>query len=52
MVVSYFSNGAWFINDLGTANGTFANGGRVKRRDLNHGPIQVGQTWLVFQVGV
>ena len=44
------SNGEWTVNDLGSANGTYVNGGRV----LNTAPLKigdqlrVGRTLMVF----
>ncbi|HUW81351.1 MAG TPA: ATP-binding protein [Phycisphaerae bacterium] len=43
-------NGAWFLEDLGSANGTYVNGVRItKPQSLKHGDqIRVGSTLLVY----
>ena len=44
------TNGKFFLVDLGSVNGTLANGERVSWVELNHGDtIQVGPYVLVFQ---
>lgn len=42
-------NGAWFVEDLGSANGTWVNGDRVSARRLLGGEeIRVGSTFLRY----
>jgi pSer/pThr/pTyr-binding forkhead associated (FHA) protein len=44
-------NGQFILKDLGSANGTYRNGGRVYEAPLNHGDkIQIGNTTLVFEL--
>jgi ribosomal protein S12 len=46
-----YSNGQWFIQDLGSAGGTFVNGAQVSAQKLNDGDhIQVGASKFVFKV--
>ncbi len=43
-------NGQWMLEDLGSANGLFVNGDRVKEHDLIHGDrIKIGKTVLAFK---
>jgi pSer/pThr/pTyr-binding forkhead associated (FHA) protein len=45
-----FADGFWWINDLGTANGTYVNGERIMRHPLQHNDqITLGQCILLFQ---
>lgn len=45
-----FVNGAWFITDLQSSNGTFVNGARVTLQALRPGDqIQIEQNVLLFQ---
>lgn len=32
----YFENNAFFVKDLGSTNGTYLNGGQIKKAPLNH----------------
>ncbi|MFM8982587.1 MAG: FHA domain-containing protein [Spartobacteria bacterium] len=32
----YFENNAFFVKDLGSTNGTYLNGGQIKKAELNH----------------
>ncbi len=42
-------NRQWFLEDLGSSNGTRVNERRVQRHPLRHGDrIQLGGTWIVF----
>jgi sigma-54 dependent transcriptional regulator, acetoin dehydrogenase operon transcriptional activator AcoR len=41
---------AWFVEDLGSKNGTFVNGRPVRRQELEDGDVlEVGHTFLVFR---
>ena len=45
-----YSDGAWFIQDLGSAGGTFVNGQQVQAKKLAAGDlIKIGNTNLTFQ---
>ena len=45
-----YRSGAWFIQDLGSAGGTFVNGQRIQSRQLNNGDqIKIGQASFSFQ---
>jgi len=45
-----YADGAWFIQDMGSAGGTFVNGQRVQAQRLNNGDqITIGNTTLIFQ---
>jgi signal transduction histidine kinase/pSer/pThr/pTyr-binding forkhead associated (FHA) protein len=45
-------NGAWYVADVGSANGTFVNGQPVKDAPLQPGDhVQIGQSVLVFSPG-
>ena len=44
------TEGGWLIADLGSGNGTFVNGQKVKEQRLNNGDrIRIGTTNFVFQ---
>jgi transcriptional regulator of acetoin/glycerol metabolism len=46
-------HGSWFVEDLGSKNGTFVNGERVTRAALADGDvIDAGQTLLMYRDGV
>ena len=46
-----FAQGAWFIQDQDSSNGTFVNGKRIKAQRLNDGDqIRVGEIIYIFRI--
>jgi pSer/pThr/pTyr-binding forkhead associated (FHA) protein len=46
-----YGQGAWFIQDQDSSNGTFVNGQRIKAQRLKDGDqIRMGETTYVFHV--
>jgi len=47
-----YSNGGWFLQDMGSSRGTFVNGKRVSAaRLIDKDQIQIGSNSFVFNIG-